>query len=124
MTFRPRRDFFNSRGHEIGQRVLRQTFQVEAHLVAVEPEDEGGLLVPVVDLARQVEHAADVDEDLAVAQDPRHWHCNQEKRFHHQGNNTGCLGHSFAGQESCKRLFPLGVPRAEWQLCMATLGNV
>ena len=43
----------------------------------MEPEDEGGLLVAVVDLARQVEHAADVDKHLAVAQDPGHWHCNE-----------------------------------------------
>lgn len=45
------------------------------YLVTVEPEDEGGLLVSVVDLARQVEHAADVDKHLAVAQDPGRGHC-------------------------------------------------
>ena len=45
----------------------------------MEPEDERGLLVSVVDLARQVEHAADVDKHLAVAQDFGRWHCKETK---------------------------------------------
>ena len=49
------------------------------YLVTVEPEDERRLLVTVVDLARQVEHAADVDKHLAVAQDPGRWHCKRER---------------------------------------------
>ena len=45
----------------------------------MEPEDEGGLLETVVDLTSEVEHAADVDKHLAVAQDPRRWHCKETK---------------------------------------------
>ena len=48
------------------------------YLVAVGPEDEGGLLEAVVDLAGQVEHAPHVDKHLAVAQDPRRWHCREK----------------------------------------------
>ena len=49
------------------------------YLVSMEPEDEGGLLEAVVDLAGQVEHAPHVDKHLAVAQDPRRWHCKGTK---------------------------------------------
>ena len=51
----------------------------QQYLVSMEPEDEGGLLEAVVDLASEVEHAADVDKHLAVAQDPRRWHCKETK---------------------------------------------
>ena len=35
----------------------------------MEPEDEGGLLEAVVDLASQVEHAADVDKHFGTTDD-------------------------------------------------------
>ena len=62
-------------------RVKRRIIRIGnlTYLVAMEPEDEGGLLEAVVDLAGQVEHAPHVDKHLAVAQDPRRWHCNETK---------------------------------------------
>ena len=54
-------------------------YKQKSYLVPMEPEDERGLLVSVVDLARQVEHAADVDKHLAVAQDFGRWHCKGKK---------------------------------------------
>ena len=84
MTFRfePKLHFRFKEGIKIARgRVKRRIIRMGnfSYLVAMEPEDEGGLLEAVVDLAGQVEHAADVDKHLAVAQDPRRWHCKEKK---------------------------------------------